>query len=150
MAHPVCHPKPASATSKTAQPYQHRSRITNFLRPPLRLSLTKHQVPDPSAQMEQQPSQGADGANTVPIVHLNGSNPGLDQDLINNPEAMVAMMMPNQPFTTDPSVGAMSMPDPSLMAPVIFTNGDAAATSPLADITITAGNSSLSAASQSP
>jgi ubiquitin-like 1-activating enzyme E1 A len=93
--------------------------------------------------MDHQPDNGVgDGSTapiTAPIPATNGGTAGLNPELA-APDAMAAaMLMSGQAFIPDPSLGTTAISDPSIMAPMMFSNGHAAAGLALPDKAITAG-----------
>ncbi|KAK1242557.1 hypothetical protein MKX08_005369 [Trichoderma sp. CBMAI-0020] len=77
--------------------------------------------------MEHQPNNGVSDGSTAPIPATNGGTAGLNPELA-APDAMAAaMMMSGQAFIPDPSLGTTAISDPSIMAPMMFSNGHAAA-----------------------
>lgn len=93
--------------------------------------------------MDHQPNNGVSDGSTAPIPATNGGTAGLNPELA-VPDAMAAaMMMSGQAFIPDPSLGTTAISDPSIMAPMMFSNGHAAAGLALPDKAITAGKYSL-------
>ncbi|PNP38040.1 hypothetical protein TGAMA5MH_10139 [Trichoderma gamsii] len=93
--------------------------------------------------MEHQPNNGVSDGSTAPIPATNGGAAGLTPELA-APDAMAAaMMMSGQAFIPDPSLGTTAIPDPSIMAPMMFSNGHAAAGLALPDKAITADEIAL-------
>ncbi|KAL6901744.1 hypothetical protein GGI43DRAFT_422558 [Trichoderma evansii] len=93
--------------------------------------------------MEHQPNNGVSDGSTAPIPTTNGGTAGLNPELA-APDAMAAaMMMSGQAFIPDPSLGTTAMSDPSIMAPMMFSNGHAAAGLALPDKAITADEIAL-------
>ncbi|UKZ71771.1 uncharacterized protein TrAtP1_012718 [Trichoderma atroviride] len=92
--------------------------------------------------MEHQPNNGVSDGSTAPIPATNGGTAGLNPELA-APDAMAAaMMMSGQAFIPDPSLGT-TISDPSIMAPMMFSNGHAAAGLALPDKAITADEIAL-------
>jgi ubiquitin-like 1-activating enzyme E1 A len=89
--------------------------------------------------MDHQPNNGVSDANTAPISTTSDGASGLNPNLV-APDAMAAMMMPGQAFISDPSLGTTAISDPSIMAPMMFSNGNAAAGLAVPDKAITAGS----------
>ncbi|UKZ56554.1 hypothetical protein TrVGV298_010392 [Trichoderma virens] len=87
--------------------------------------------------MEQQPNNGVSEATAAPILDTNGGASGM------HPDAMAAMMMPAQGFMPDGSLAATAITDPSIMAPIMFHNGNAAAGLTMPDRAITADEIAL-------
>lgn len=93
--------------------------------------------------MEHQPNNGVSDDSAAPIPATNGGTAGLNPELA-APDAMAAaMMMSGQTFIPDPSLGTTAISDPSIMAPMMFSNGHAATGLALPDKAITAGKGSL-------
>ncbi|KAL7930494.1 hypothetical protein V8C35DRAFT_330486 [Trichoderma chlorosporum] len=87
---------------------------------------------------QQQPENGVGEASAAPILDTNG---GLASGL--NPDAMAAMMMPAPGFMPDGSLAASAITDPSIMAPIMFSNGNAPAGLAMPDRAITADEIAL-------
>ncbi|KAM0461812.1 hypothetical protein ACHAO4_000997 [Trichoderma viride] len=93
--------------------------------------------------MDHQPNNGVSDGSTAPIPATNGGTAGLNPELA-VPDAMAAaMMMSGQAFIPDPSLGTTAISDPSIMAPMMFSNGHAAAGLALPDKAITADEIAL-------
>ncbi|KAL7788301.1 hypothetical protein V8C37DRAFT_238964 [Trichoderma ceciliae] len=93
--------------------------------------------------MEHQSDNGANDANAAPILDSGGGASGLNPDLIALDAMAAATMMPGQPFISDPSLVATAISDASIMAPVMFNNGNVAAGLALPDKAITADEIAL-------
>lgn len=83
--------------------------------------------------MEQQPNNGVSEAGAAPILDTNGGASAM------NPDVMAAMIMSTQGFMPDGSLAATAITDPSIMAPIMFNNGNPAAGLAMPDRAITAG-----------
>ncbi|GFP57268.1 DNA damage tolerance protein RHC31 [Trichoderma asperellum] len=93
--------------------------------------------------MEHQPNNGVSDGSAAPIPATNGGTAALNPSLA-APDAMAAaMMMSGQAFIPDPSLGTTAISDPSIMAPMMFSNGHAAAGLALPDKAITADEIAL-------
>ncbi|KAL7948292.1 hypothetical protein V8C42DRAFT_314012 [Trichoderma barbatum] len=88
--------------------------------------------------MENQSNNGVNEAGAVPTLdNANGGAAAM------NPDAMAAMMMPAQGFMPDGSLAATAISDASIMAPIMFNNGNAAAGLTMPDRAITADEIAL-------
>ncbi|KAH0523624.1 hypothetical protein TsFJ059_008601 [Trichoderma semiorbis] len=87
--------------------------------------------------MEQQPNNGVSEAGAAPILDTNGGAAAM------NPDAMAAMIMSTQGFMPDGSLAATAITDPSIMAPIMFNNGNPAAGLAMPDRAITADEIAL-------
>ncbi|KAK4064006.1 uncharacterized protein Triagg1_9334 [Trichoderma aggressivum f. europaeum] len=87
--------------------------------------------------MEQQPNNGVSEAGAAPILNTNGGASAM------NPDAMAAMIMSTQGFIPDGSLAATAITDPSIMAPIMFNNGNPAAGLAMPDRAITADEIAL-------
>ncbi|PNP49727.1 hypothetical protein THARTR1_09495 [Trichoderma harzianum] len=87
--------------------------------------------------MEQQPNNGVSEAGATPILNTNGGASAM------NPDAMAAMIMSTQGFMPDGSLAATAITDPSIMAPIMFNNGNPAAGLAMPDRAITADEIAL-------
>ncbi|OPB45131.1 hypothetical protein A0O28_0073370 [Trichoderma guizhouense] len=87
--------------------------------------------------MEQQPNNGVSEAGAAPILDTNGGASAM------NPDAMAAMIMSTQGFMPDGSLAATAITDPSIMAPIMFNNGNPAAGLAMPDRAITADEIAL-------
>ncbi|KAL7910023.1 hypothetical protein GGI35DRAFT_447673 [Trichoderma velutinum] len=87
--------------------------------------------------MEQQPNNGVSEAGAAPILDTNGGASEM------NPDAMAAIMMSSQGFMPDGSLAATAIADPSIMAPIMFNNGNPVAGLHMPDRAITADEIAL-------
>ncbi|KAL7960618.1 hypothetical protein V8C34DRAFT_276087 [Trichoderma compactum] len=87
--------------------------------------------------MEQQPNNGVSEVGAAPILDTNGGASAM------NPDAMAAMIMSTQGFMPDGSLAATAITDPSIMAPIIFNNGNPTAGLAMPDRAITADEIAL-------